>query len=84
MPCLSIYILYAGSDQNFVVRPGTSLVGSLRGAGGLKLCDYNAINVDCLPTIPRTLVAGDIIDFTFTLSGTQVVRVYYAIGSMGI
>jgi hypothetical protein len=67
-----------GTDQNYPVAANKALVGSLRSTN-IKLCDYNATNRDCVPTVKHTFTVGDTIDFTFGLTGAQRVRLFYAI-----
>jgi hypothetical protein len=62
-----------------VVAANNDIVGSLRGATGVKTCSYNVTNRDCVPTGQYTLKARNIIDFSFGLYGFQDVRLYYAI-----
>ena len=82
-PSLSIYLCYAGSDQNYPIAGNKNIVGTLRGTV-LKLCTYNTTYRDCVPTLRYPLRAGfDIIDFTFGLSSKQVVRFYYTISAGG-
>jgi hypothetical protein len=75
---LLIVANYEGTDGNYIVKPNSPLVGTLR-QSTKGTCSYNDTNRDCVPSGRYDLTAGNIIDFTFDIGVSQVVWFYYGI-----
>jgi hypothetical protein len=75
---LLIVVNYEGTDGNDVVAADSPNVGALPQAT-VDICNYNATNRDCVPTGLFDFKKGEILNFTFGLSGGQRVMFYYAI-----
>ena len=69
---------YEGTDGNYLVELTKPLRGSLRRTND-QTCAYNVTNRDCVPVGTWNLKIGDVIDFTYGLGHSQVVRFYYGI-----
>jgi hypothetical protein len=72
------YIIYKGSAANYVVTANVAIVGTLHGTN-VEACQYNETHRDCVPQGKYNLNQGDVVDFTFGIGLTQIVRFYYVI-----
>ena len=77
--CFSAQLDLLGDDGTFLISPNNYIVGNLRGKQ-LKLCNGNGdYPRECYPNDLWNFKVGDIIDYSWGMTGGQVGELVYGI-----